>query len=388
MPPSTSSKKEAIPGSSSGSNAASSGGTVATRGKKKTKTVKRLWLPWEFCKLIEPPNGALLPPFGCEKPSNVTVEEKHVIATESETLFPVGFYDMTPAKRGVTKGRGDWKGKEALRLAHCSAEKNGCRFKARFCRVMSGMEIFTSGTHDITAHLTPRKRGLAPAARAIVTKYKEESQSKLVEWLKDGGLLDGATNDLEKVKQQIKRRKMTLKRKQKRVSGSSRVEGGEETDASLESDEVEENGEEEEEDDPLCSAKINMLQDDSFVSLIDPPENVHAGLPRHEDFQSDEDYYSEGVAFTEAIPFGDGGPYSPTTVMIDDDSPSYSFHSMFETPPLLHANDIFPRNSHEYPLTHLSDGTTASEKREKAMSPPPLAAGMDPSGAYFQEAEV
>ena len=117
--------------------------------KKRKQTAKRLWLPWEFCKLIEPQNGSL-PPFGWEKPSSVTEDERALITKQSETLFPVGFYDMTPTKRGVTKGRGDWKSKEALRLAHCSAEKNGCRFKARFCRVENGMEIFTSGDHDVS----------------------------------------------------------------------------------------------------------------------------------------------------------------------------------------------------------------------------------------------
>ena len=124
--------------------------TPKTPSKKTKKIAKRLWLPWEFCKLIEPEKGGDLPPFGWDKPSSVTDGEKAIIASESESLFPVGFYDMTPAKRGVTKGRGDWKGKEALRLAHCSAEKNGCRFKARFCRVVNGMEIFTSGTHDVS----------------------------------------------------------------------------------------------------------------------------------------------------------------------------------------------------------------------------------------------
>jgi hypothetical protein len=125
---------------------------VTHRGGPDVKEVKRLWLPWEFCKLIEPPKEAL-PPFGQEKPSCVTDDEKNMMSSESDTLFPVGFYDMTPAKRGVTKGRGDWKGKEALRLAHCSAEKNGCRFKARFCRIVNGMEIFTSGTHNVRSGL-------------------------------------------------------------------------------------------------------------------------------------------------------------------------------------------------------------------------------------------
>lgn len=125
-------------------------GSNDTPATKRKKEVKRLWLPWEFCRLIEPKQGEALPPFGWKKPSALTDEEKAAIAKESETLFPVGFYDMTPTKRGVTKGRGDWKGKEALRLAHCSAEKNGCRFKVRFCRVPNGMEIHTSGNHDVS----------------------------------------------------------------------------------------------------------------------------------------------------------------------------------------------------------------------------------------------
>ena len=124
-------------------------GSEASEVSAKKKVAKRLWLPWEFCKFIEPPVDQPLPPFGWETPAAVSQTERAAIAAESESLFPVGFYDMTPTKRGVTKGRGDWKGKEALRLAHCSAEKNGCRFKARFCRVAHGMEIFTSGKHDV-----------------------------------------------------------------------------------------------------------------------------------------------------------------------------------------------------------------------------------------------
>lgn len=356
-------------------------GTSDTTSKKKKKAAKRLWLPWEFCKLIEPEKGGDLPPFGWDKPSSVTTSEKAIIASESETLFPVGFYDMTPAKRGVTKGRGDWKGKEALRLAHCSAEKNGCRFKARFCRVVNGMEIYTSGTHDIKAHLTPRKRGLAPAARAIVTKYKEESQSKLVEWLKDGGLLDDAGDDLEKVKQQIKRRKMTLKRKQKRVS---QVTKGDRESSDESAEEAERASGTEEDDDPLYSAKINMLQDDSIVSLIDPPEHGRLDSPRADHYHSDDEQFHEGVPFVGTNPFGDG-PYSPTTV-IDEYNPSTEFHNMFEHPPLLHTTDLFPRTSHDYPLSHIQ--ATQKSKSDKLGGSPSQAAGMDPSGYYAQAAEV
>lgn len=344
--------------------------------KKKVKVAKRLWLPWEFCKLIEPDDGEELPPFGWEKPSSVTDAEKAIITTESETLFPVGFYDMTPAKRGVTKGRGDWKGKEALRLAHCSAEKNGCRFKARFCRVMNGMEIFTSGTHDIKAHLTPRKRGLAPAARAIVTKYKEESQSKLVEWLKDGGLLENAGEDLEKVKQQIKRRKMTLKRKQKKVKVSH--DDHEESDEDL----VKEIARQEEEYDPLYSAKINMLQDDTFVSLIDPPEHGRLDSPRPDLYESDVEDYADAPPFVGSNPFLDG-PYSPTTV-VDEYNPPFDVQSIFEHPPLLDTNDFFPRTSHDYPLSRFQ----ASTQSEKLGSSTSHHGAMDPTGYYAQATEV
>lgn len=243
--------------------------------------------------------------------------------------------------------------------------------------------------------MTPRKRGLAPAARAIVTKYREESQSKLVEWLKDGGLLEDSGGDLEKVKQQIKRRKMTLKRKQKRVALVSEGEGGEcgecveggEHEREVEATENANTNTSsitaaEEDDDPLYSAKINMLQDDSFVSLIDPPEQ-HARLdsPRSDPYNSDEDHFSEGAPFVGGNPFGDG-PYSPTTV-IDEVSHSYhSFHSVFEHPPLLHTTDLFPRTSHDYPLTHVEP----AQKREKPCTNPHPGAGLDPSGIYYHAA--
>jgi hypothetical protein len=209
-----------------------------------------------------------------------------------------------------------------------------------------------------------------------VTKYKEESQSKLVEWLKDGGLLDNAGDDLEKVKQQIKRRKMTLKRKQKRVARSSQ---GEEDDSR-------ELGEtEEEDDDPLYSAKINMLQDESFVALVDPPHNVQVESPRPEHCLSADQEGLSPVEYRylmESNPFGDCGPYSPTTVMIDDYSPSYSFHSTFDTSgPLLDSIDIFPRTSYEYPVSHRS-----AIQRDKQLDFQTLTCdGLDPSGSYYYE---
>lgn len=225
--------------------------------------------------------------------------------------------------------------------------------------------------------MTPRKRGLAPAARAIVTKYKEESQSKLVEWLKDGGLLDDAGDDLEKVKQQIKRRKMTLKRKQKRVSQSGKGDG---EDGSVEG--AERSSGSEEDDDPLYSAKINMLQDDSFVSLIDPPEH-RLDSPRADHYHSDEEHFSDGAPFVGSNLFGDG-PYSPTTV-IDEYNPSSEFHNVFEHPPLLHTTDLFPRTSHDYPLSHIQ---AAPKAKGEQFESPSQAAGMDPSGYYAQATEV
>lgn len=69
---------------------------------------------------------------------------------ESQTLFPVGFYEMTSQKRGVTRGRGQWRGKEVLRLSHCTAERAGCKFKVRFCRIYNGIEVFTSGEHNVS----------------------------------------------------------------------------------------------------------------------------------------------------------------------------------------------------------------------------------------------
>lgn len=393
--------------------------------KKRKQAPKREWLPWEFCKLIEPHNG-VLPSFGWQKPSSVSEDERALIIKQSESLFPVGFYDMTPTKRGVTKGRGDWKGKEALRLAHCSAEKNGCHFKARFCRVESGMEIFTSGNHDVMAHLTPRKRGLAPAARAIVTKYREEPQAKLVEWLKDGGLLDGVSEDLEKVKQQIKRRKMTLKRKQRRnaesFSQSASSQGSSQGSASHDVPSLQDTSSsqgsasrdlpslqdtsssqdtpsqyastlritapdanfdvEEEEEDPLFSSKINILQDDNFISLIDPPQRCRGDTPNNDSYFSDEGEASlrEEAAHYAVVDnsFGDTGPYSPTTV-VEDVSAPFGFTSMFESGQLLQAADLFPRIAPEYSM---SQHMPLPLKQER----PLFSTSLDPTGSYNQTA--
>lgn len=65
--------------------------------------------------------------------------------------------------------------------------------------------------------MTPRKRGLAPAARAVVSKYYDQPQNKIVDWLKDSGLVKGNRGDIEKIKQQVKRRKVTLKRHESRL---------------------------------------------------------------------------------------------------------------------------------------------------------------------------
>jgi hypothetical protein len=200
-----------------------------------------------------------------------------------------------------------------------------------------------------------------------------------VEWLKDGGLLENAGEDLEKVKQQIKRRKMTLKRKQKRVKVSN--EDRDESDGSVE-DYGRANGPEED-DDPLYSAKFNMLQDDSFVSLIDPPEHGRMDSPRPDHYESDEEEFTEGAPFVGSNPFNDG-PYSPTTV-IDEYHPPSDFHSIFEHPPLLHTTDLFPRTSHDYPLSH--PGASLQSKAERFASSQSHA-GLDPSGYYAQTTEV
>lgn len=207
-----------------------------------------------------------------------------------------------------------------------------------------------------------------------MTKYKEESQSKLVEWLKDGGLLENAGDNLEKVKQQIKRRKMTLKRKQSRAALRSQGEEGSEN-----SDEVEA-----EDDDPLYSAKINLLQEDSFVSFNGPHDELHAELPSQEQPLSEDDECLSPAEFPfsmESNYFPDSGPYSPTTVIIEDYSPSYSFHSMYDCAgPLLDTYDLFPRTSYVYPLSHR---TAFQDDKHHEFQP----LTTDPSGSYYQ-AEV
>eukprot|EP00521_Asterionellopsis_glacialis_P017056 CAMPEP_0195292084 /NCGR_PEP_ID=MMETSP0707-20130614/8603_1 /TAXON_ID=33640 /ORGANISM="Asterionellopsis glacialis, Strain CCMP134" /LENGTH=474 /DNA_ID=CAMNT_0040352473 /DNA_START=59 /DNA_END=1483 /DNA_ORIENTATION=- len=176
-----------------------------------TESQKRQWLSWECfksCPIMNP-----CPPFGRPTPAPVSEQERAIMDRESQALFPVGFYEMTSQKRGVTRGRGQWRGKEVLRLSHCTAERAGCKFKVRFCRVFNGIEVFTSGEHNVSTHSAKPKRGLPPDIRAFVSRHHDESQKHLLDALKEGGLLDPETTDWEKVRQQVKRRKMTVRRK-------------------------------------------------------------------------------------------------------------------------------------------------------------------------------
>lgn len=180
------------------------GGTAGGKGKKG----RREWLEWKCFKIITEMSAP--PPYGMAKPAPINEEEINIIARECNELFPVGFYEMTCKKRGVTKGRGEWRNKEALRLLHCTAERAGCKFKARFCRIINGMEVWTSGEHDYSTHSAPPKRGLPPDAREFVSKHHNYSQKKLVEALKERGLIENDA-DLDKIRQQVKRRKLTVK---------------------------------------------------------------------------------------------------------------------------------------------------------------------------------
>ena len=143
----------------------------------------------------------------------ITSLEKTCIAKESNPLFPIGFYNLTAAKRGVTKGRGQWRDKETLCLLYCSADKAGCPFKARFARTSNGIEIWTSGEHDPATHKSGPKRGLNAEARAFVTKNHDLSQGQLLEALLHHDLIppDCTKDELLKVKNQIKRRRHTVK---------------------------------------------------------------------------------------------------------------------------------------------------------------------------------
>lgn len=113
----------------------------------------------------------------------------------------------------MTRGRGEWRGKETLCLLHCAAEKGGCPFKARFARAKNGIEIWTSGEHALDTHKHQPKRGLTLEARAFVTKNHDLSQGQLLELLLQNGLIpsDCTTDELLKIKMQIKRRRSTVK---------------------------------------------------------------------------------------------------------------------------------------------------------------------------------
>lgn len=247
---------------------------------------------------------------------------------------------------------------------------------------------------QVKAHLTPRKRGLAPAARAIVTKYREESQSQLVEWLKDGGLLDGSENDLEKVKQQIKRRKMTLKRKKQKEGSTAEDEDNvyEEQDARQTQDEdkdvelFDDINVNEDLFDPLCTAKINMLHDDSIVSLVDPPTFPGTSTPPDESYDSDEEGFHDDMYYGGGNFFGEG-PYSPTTV-VDDVEPVLSFQPLFDIAPSLHTIDFFPRTSHDCSMFSMPP-LESMDREKQSVTPPPTTpkTGLEPDGIYHQ-AEV
>lgn len=146
--------------------------------------------------------------------ATVTPNEKTAIAKTSNPLFPIGFYNLTSSKRGVTRGRGPWSGRETLCLLHCSADKSGCKYKARYCRTGGGVEIWSSGEHDSEAHQSAKpKRGLTPEARAIVTKNHHLGQVQLQNLLLEQGLIpaDSTKEELKKIKRQIKRRRLTVK---------------------------------------------------------------------------------------------------------------------------------------------------------------------------------
>lgn len=175
-------------------------------------------LSWVHLKTIYTNNS----PFGMSaaddsnkpRPMPVTNEETVLIAKQNRNLFPIGFYEMTCRKRGVTKGRGEWKDKETLKLVHCCAERQGCIFKVRYCRVVAGIEVWTSGAHDPDKHKAPPKRGLLPDVRQYVTEHHKESQKAIIEGLIEQNLIDPNTFDeeeIKKIKQQIKRRKLTVK---------------------------------------------------------------------------------------------------------------------------------------------------------------------------------
>ena len=199
-----------------------------------------------------------------------------------------------------------------------------------------------------------------------------------MEWLKDGGLIDGVSEDLEKIKQQIKRRKMTLKRKQNKScqSTSSSSKDGpsseESTEESTEEYALEDMFSEEpeftgstsvdagfdvDEEDPLCNAKITLLQDDSYVSFVDSPPADRNDTPVYDFYhrQAEHGLQVEVPQDAAAEDFFDNGPYSPTSVVYEVAPPLFGFNSAyesthsFESVHLFNAMDLFPRTAREFP---------------------------------------
>jgi len=172
------------------------------------------WLDWSLVRELPYPEGEKSVFGGEAKPVPVSANEKVTIATTASSLFPIGFYNLTSSKRGVTRGRGPWRGRETLCLLHCSADKAGCKYKARYCRTETGVEIWSNGAHDSMAHQSARrKRGLTPEARAVVTKNHQLGQVQLLNLLVEQGLVpaDATKDELKKIKHQIKRRRLTVK---------------------------------------------------------------------------------------------------------------------------------------------------------------------------------
>lgn len=191
--------------------AAASNATTATTGISPTG---KNWLDWSLVRELPYPEGEKSVFGGEAKPAPVSPNEKVTIATTASSLFPIGFYNLTSSKRGVTRGRGPWRGRETLCLLHCSADKAGCKYKVRYCRTETGVEIWSNGAHDSLAHQSARrKRGLTPEARAVVTKNHQLGQVQLLNLLVEQGLVpvDATKDELKKIKRQIKRRRLTVK---------------------------------------------------------------------------------------------------------------------------------------------------------------------------------
>ena len=190
---------------------------VPSQPKKRDQTK----LDWKHLKSVNTknspygvtmPNGHDFNTTKRRKPLEITSEECALLAKCNRDLFPVGFYEMTCKNRGVTRGRGEWKNKETLKLVHCGAERLGCKFKVRYCRVATGVEVWTSGVHNYLKHKEPSKRGLNPIVRQFVTEHHEESQSQIMQGLIARGLVSPNDKDhIKKIMQQIKRRKSTVK---------------------------------------------------------------------------------------------------------------------------------------------------------------------------------